>query len=88
MAPLRPLRVAEAAVEAEALRDPAFELEVPHGVALVVEGLVELPQAGKEPGLEEPSKARTPRLDGAGLLRRTFAFDVFACSGGGGWLNS
>jgi hypothetical protein len=41
-----------------------------------------LPQVGKEPGLEEeraafaatveePSKARTPRLDWAGLLRRT-----------------
>lgn len=47
---------------------------------------------GKTPGLEEeslafaatveePRKKRTPRLDGAGLLRRTFAFDVFACPG-------
>ena len=48
---------------------------------------VELPQAGAEPGLEEESPAqaatvestmeRTPRLDWAGLLRRTFALDVF-----------
>jgi hypothetical protein len=48
-----------------------------------------LPQAGAEPGLEEespafaatveePRKERTPRLDWAGLLRRTFALDVFA----------
>jgi hypothetical protein len=51
---------------------------------------VVLPQAGAEPGLEEESpalaatvestKERTPRLDWAGLLRRTFALDVFACS--------
>jgi hypothetical protein len=49
-----------------------------------------LPQAGAEPGLEEespafaatveePRKERTPRLDWAGLLKRTFALDVFAC---------
>ncbi|WP_253909197.1 hypothetical protein [Corallococcus exiguus] len=47
-----------------------------------------LPQAGAEPGLEEsPAQAatvestmeRTPRLDWAGLLRRTFARDVLAC---------
>jgi hypothetical protein len=48
-----------------------------------------LPQAGAEPGLEEespafaatveePRKERTPRLDWAGLLKRTFALDVFA----------
>jgi hypothetical protein len=48
----------------------------------------ELPQAGAEPGPEEespPAQAttvestmeRTPRLDWAGLLRRTFALDVF-----------
>jgi hypothetical protein len=54
-----------------------------------------LPQVGKEPGLEEespafaatveePRKERTPRLDWAGLLKRTFAFDVFACAGCGG----
>ena len=52
-----------------------------------------LPQA--EPGLEEespafaatveePRKERTPRLDWAGLLRGTFALDVFACLGCGG----
>jgi hypothetical protein len=28
----------------------------------------------------ESTKERTPRLDWAGLLRRTFALDVFACS--------
>ncbi|NPC49343.1 hypothetical protein D7X99_08470 [Corallococcus sp. AB032C] len=44
-----------------------------------------LPQAGAEPGLEEESPAqaatveRTPRLDWAGLVRRTFALDVLAC---------
>ncbi|QSQ24326.1 transposase [Pyxidicoccus parkwayensis] len=49
-----------------------------------------LPQAGAKPGheeeipavaatVEEPRKERTPRLDWAGLLRRTFALDVFAC---------
>ena len=48
-----------------------------------------LPQAGTEAGpqkeslclaatVEEPRKERTPRLDWAGLLRRTFALDVFA----------
>ena len=57
--------------------------------------MVELPQAGAEPGLEEespafaatveePRKERTPRLDQAGLLRRTFALDVFACLRCGG----
>jgi hypothetical protein len=62
-------------------------------------GLVErqLPQAGAEQGLEEespafaatveePRKERTPRLDCAGLLRRTFALDVFACLRCGGRL--
>jgi len=55
----------------------------------------ERPQAGAEPGPEEespPAKAatvestmeRTPRLDWAGLLRRTFALDVFACVRCGG----
>jgi hypothetical protein len=49
-----------------------------------------LPQAGAEPGLTEespafaatvgePRKERPPRLDWVGLLRRTFALDVFAC---------
>jgi len=28
---------------------------------------------------EEPRKERTPRLDWAGLLKRSFALDVFAC---------
>jgi len=32
----------------------------------------------------EAKKERMPRLDWAGLLRRTFAFDVFACAGCGG----
>ena len=32
----------------------------------------------------EPTKERTPRLDWAGLLRRTFALDVFACVRCGG----
>ncbi|EPX61523.1 ATP-dependent helicase HrpA [Cystobacter fuscus DSM 2262] len=34
--------------------------------------------------VEEPKKERTPRLDWAGLLRRTFALDVFACASCGG----
>jgi hypothetical protein len=56
-----------------------------------------LPQAGAEPGLteespafaatvEEPRKERTPRRDWAGLLKRTFALDVFACLRCGGRL--
>ncbi|WP_245768692.1 transposase [Stigmatella aurantiaca] len=56
-----------------------------------------LPQTGAEPGLEEespafgatveePRKERTPRLDWAGLLRRTFALEVFACLRCGGRL--
>ncbi len=55
------------------------------------------PQAGEELGLEEecpafaatveePRKERTPRLDWAGLLRRRFALDVFACLRCGGRL--
>src|SRR5687767_7858733 len=32
----------------------------------------------------EAKKERRPRVDGAGLLRRTFGLDVFACSGCGG----
>ena len=39
------------------------------------------PQAAQR---EEPKKERTPRLSWAGLLRRTFALDVFACAGCGG----
>jgi hypothetical protein len=38
---------------------------------------------------KEPLKERTPRVDQAGLLRRTFDFDVFVCvrveAGGGFW---
>ncbi|PTL74991.1 ATP-dependent helicase HrpA [Vitiosangium sp. GDMCC 1.1324] len=34
--------------------------------------------------VEEPRKEHTPRLDQAGLLRRTFALDVFACLRCGG----
>ena len=34
--------------------------------------------------MEEPEKERTPRLDQAGLLHRTFALDVFDCSKCGG----
>ena len=34
--------------------------------------------------VEEPKKERTPLLDWAGLLRRTFALDVFDCSRCGG----
>jgi hypothetical protein len=34
----------------------------------------------------EPKKERTPRLDWAGLLRRSFALDVFACGRCGGRL--
>ena len=60
-----------------------------------VQGAWMFPQAGEEPGLEEespafaatveePRKERTPRLDWAGLLRRTFALDVFACLRCGG----
>ncbi|WP_375771001.1 hypothetical protein NR798_08895 [Archangium gephyra] len=36
--------------------------------------------------VEEPRKQRTARVDGAGLLRRTFARDVFACPRCGGRL--
>jgi hypothetical protein len=50
----------------------------------------ELPQTGAEPGrgqespssaatMGEAKKERTPRLDWAGLLRRSFALDVFVC---------
>jgi hypothetical protein len=57
---------------------------------------VKLPQAGAEPKPEEaseppeagagqePTQERTPRLDWAGLLRRNFAVDVFACGRCGG----
>jgi len=31
-------------------------------------------------------KERTPRVDWAELLKRTFDFDVFACWRCGGWL--
>ena len=51
-----------------------------------------LPQAGTEPGREEEcptlaatveaTKERTPRLDWAGLLRRTFAREEFWCAPG------
>jgi len=34
--------------------------------------------------VEEPKKECTPRLDWAGLLRRTFALDVWACVRCGG----
>lgn len=34
--------------------------------------------------VEEPKEERTPRADWAGLLRRTFALDVVACSQCGG----
>jgi hypothetical protein len=33
---------------------------------------------------KEPKKQRTPRVDWAQLLRRTFALDVFTCAGCGG----
>ena len=33
---------------------------------------------------QEPRKERTPRVDWAGLLRRTFAVDVLASAGCGG----
>ncbi|WP_395856086.1 hypothetical protein [Cystobacter fuscus] len=33
----------------------------------------------------EAKKERMPRLDWAGLLRRTFVLDVFASAGCGGW---
>ncbi len=36
--------------------------------------------------VEEPRKERTPRLDWAGLLRKTFALDVFVCLMRGGRL--
>jgi len=56
----------------------------------------EFPQAGAEPKPEEasepplaatrqePTQERTLRLDWAGLLRRSFALDVFACGRCGG----
>jgi putative transposase/transposase-like zinc-binding protein len=54
-----------------------------------------LPQTGTEAGpqkeslclaatVEKPRKQRTARVDWAGLLRRTFALDVFACARCGG----
>ena len=33
---------------------------------------------------KEPKKKRTPRVDWAQLLRRTFGLDVFTCAGCGG----
>ncbi|HYH97490.1 transposase [Hyalangium sp.] len=57
-----------------------------------------LPQAGAEPKPEEaseppeaaarqePNKERKPRLDWAGLLKRSFALEVFACGRCGGRL--
>jgi hypothetical protein len=53
-----------------------------------------LPQAGAEEARvapqaaasKEPQKERTPRVDHAELLRRTFDFDVFVCVRcGGSW---
>ena len=52
----------------------------------------ELPQAGEEEASvaleaaarKEPKKKRTPRVDWAELLSRTFDFDVFACVRCGG----
>jgi hypothetical protein len=41
------------------------------------------PQKGNAslaPGVEEPKKRRTPAVDWAGLLRRRFAWDIFACA--------
>jgi hypothetical protein len=51
-----------------------------------------VPQAGAEEasvepeaaGSKEPKKERTPRVDWAQLLRRTFGFDVFTCQRSGG----
>jgi hypothetical protein len=71
-----------------------YEAVKDHLATLLAEA-PELPQAGAEPGLEEespvfaatveePRKERTPHLDWAGLLRRTFAVDVFACVRCGG----
>ncbi|WP_227027145.1 transposase [Corallococcus soli] len=46
------------------------------------------PEEASEPPLaatgQEPTQERTPRLDWAGLLRRSFALDVFACGRCGG----
>ena len=38
------------------------------------------------PRVEEPKKRRPPLLDWAGLLRGTFALDIFACARCGGRL--
>jgi hypothetical protein len=57
--------------------------------------LLGLPQAGTEAGpqkqslclaatVEKPMKEKTPRVDWAELLSRTFALDVFACVRCGG----
>ncbi|WP_414654005.1 hypothetical protein [Hyalangium sp.] len=40
--------------------------------------------ATAEPGAVQHTSKRPPQLDGAGLLRRTFELDVFACSRCGG----
>ena len=45
------------------------------------EGAREAPEAARS---QEPKKKRTPRVDWAQLLRRTFALDVFACASCGG----
>jgi hypothetical protein len=41
------------------------------------------PEEASEPPeaatMQEPTQERTPQLDWAGLLRRSFALDVFAC---------
>ncbi|WP_244237769.1 hypothetical protein, partial [Corallococcus llansteffanensis] len=41
----------------------------------------EPPEAGAR---QEPTQEGTPQLDGAGLLRRSFALDVFGCGRCGG----
>ncbi|WP_002621695.1 transposase [Cystobacter fuscus] len=45
------------------------------------EGASEAPEAARS---KEPKKKRTPRVDQAQLLRRTFGVDVFTCAGYGG----
>jgi hypothetical protein len=44
----------------------------------------EAPATAVATAVEEPRKQRTPRLDWAGLLKRSFDFDVFRCPGCGG----
>lgn len=82
--PMRPLRSSRSGVV-------CFRRPPQGGRVRVVRLGVELPQAGEKVSVEleaatrkEPRRGRTPRVDRAELLRRTFAVEVFACMNCGG----